>query len=68
MRRMHTDYLDIVYCHDVEFVDFEQVVGPNQALEAVFDLKSKGKIKYVGCSGMFEKKKKNIERSIYLGM
>ncbi|CAO3680575.1 unnamed protein product [Rhizopus microsporus] len=51
MRRMHTDYLDIVYCHDVEFVDFEQVVGPNQALEALFDLKSKGKIKYVGCSG-----------------
>ncbi|KAI7905907.1 NADP-dependent oxidoreductase domain-containing protein [Cokeromyces recurvatus] len=51
MRRMHTDYIDIVYCHDVEFVEFEQVVGHNQALEALFDLKSQGKIKYVGCSG-----------------
>jgi aryl-alcohol dehydrogenase-like predicted oxidoreductase len=51
MKRLHTDYLDIVYCHDVEFVKFEEVVGPNQALEALFDLKSQGKIKYVGCSG-----------------
>lgn len=51
MRRLHTDYLDIVYCHDVEFVDFDQVVGANQALEALFDLKSQGKVKYVGCSG-----------------
>ncbi|CAO3702529.1 unnamed protein product [Rhizopus stolonifer] len=45
------NYLDIVYCHDVEFVDFDQVVGANQALEALFDLKSQGKVKYVGCSG-----------------
>ncbi|KAI9277820.1 NADP-dependent oxidoreductase domain-containing protein [Sporodiniella umbellata] len=51
LKRLHTDYLDIVYCHDVEFVDFEQVVGPQQALEALFDLKAQGKIKYVGCSG-----------------
>ncbi|GAN06859.1 L-galactose dehydrogenase-like [Mucor ambiguus] len=50
MKRLHTDYLDVVYCHDVEFVKFEDVVGPNQALEALFDLKSQGKIKYVGCS------------------
>ncbi|EIE92222.1 hypothetical protein G6F46_004693 [Rhizopus delemar] len=51
MKRMHTDYLDVVYCHDVEFVDFQQVVGPNQALEALFSLKNQGKVKYVGCSG-----------------
>ncbi|KAI8083975.1 NADP-dependent oxidoreductase domain-containing protein [Gilbertella persicaria] len=50
MRRLHTDYLDIVYCHDVEFVPFEHVIGPNYALEALFDLKAQGKIKYVGCS------------------
>ncbi|KAI8638529.1 NADP-dependent oxidoreductase domain-containing protein [Parasitella parasitica] len=50
MKRLHTDYLDVVYCHDVEFVKFEDVVGPKQALEALFDLKSQGKIKYVGCS------------------
>lgn len=54
MKRMHTDYLDVVYCHDVEFVDFQQVVGPNQALEALFSLKNQGKVKYVGCSGIYK--------------
>lgn len=39
MRRMHTDYLDVVLCHDTEFVDFQDVVGPNGALEALFKLK-----------------------------
>lgn len=51
MKRLHTDYLDVVYAHDVEFVQFEEIVGKGQALEALFDLKSQGKIKYVGCSG-----------------
>lgn len=30
---------------------FEQVVGPNQALQALFELKAQGKVKYVGISG-----------------
>jgi aryl-alcohol dehydrogenase-like predicted oxidoreductase len=51
LKRLHTDYLDVVYCHDVEFVPFDDIVGPNGALEALFDLKSQGKVKYVGCSG-----------------
>lgn len=51
LRRLHTDYLDVVYAHDVEFVKFEEVVGKGQALEALFDLKAQGKVKYVGCSG-----------------
>ncbi|KAI8075106.1 Aldo/keto reductase family-domain-containing protein [Gongronella butleri] len=51
MRRLKTDYLDTVLCHDVEFVDFEDVVGANGALSALFELKAQGTIKYVGCSG-----------------
>ncbi|KAI8145935.1 NADP-dependent oxidoreductase domain-containing protein [Fennellomyces sp. T-0311] len=50
MRRLRTDYLDLVLCHDVEFVDFNDVVGPGGALEGLFKLKAEGKIKYVGCS------------------
>lgn len=68
MKRLHTDYLDVVYCHDVEFVNFEDVVGKGQALEALFDLKSQGKIKYVGCSGKLKSiytKYELIEPSIY---
>ncbi|KAI8342900.1 NADP-dependent oxidoreductase domain-containing protein [Chlamydoabsidia padenii] len=51
LRRLKTDYIDVVLCHDVEFVDFDQVVGDNGALKALFQLKAEGKINYVGCSG-----------------
>ncbi|CAO3586382.1 unnamed protein product [Absidia cylindrospora] len=51
MRRLRTDYIDVVLCHDVEFVDFDQVVGENGALQGLFQLKAEGKIRYVGCSG-----------------
>lgn len=39
MKRLRTDYLDVVLAHDVEFVPFEQVVGPDYVLDALFDLK-----------------------------
>lgn len=39
MKRMHTDYIDAVLCHDVEFVDFEKVVGDGYALQELFKLK-----------------------------
>ncbi|KAF8949231.1 hypothetical protein BGZ52_005989 [Haplosporangium bisporale] len=48
MRRMHTDYLDIVYAHDVEFVSVDSAV---EAVTELFKLKDEGKIKYVGISG-----------------
>ncbi|RKP10420.1 NADP-dependent oxidoreductase domain-containing protein [Thamnocephalis sphaerospora] len=49
LRRLGTDYLDIVFCHDVEFVDEEMVL--DQALPALFELKDKGVIRMVGISG-----------------
>ncbi|KAJ2718754.1 hypothetical protein GGI07_005604 [Coemansia sp. Benny D115] len=49
MRRLHTDYLDIVLCHDVEFVDKEQVLG--ETLPRLFELKKKGIVRRVGISG-----------------
>ncbi|KAL1885790.1 hypothetical protein Plec18167_001285 [Paecilomyces lecythidis] len=49
LRRLHTDYLDVVYCHDVEFVT------PGEVLEAVRELRrirdSEGTVRYVGISG-----------------
>ncbi|ORZ20117.1 NADP-dependent oxidoreductase domain-containing protein [Lobosporangium transversale] len=48
MRRMHTDYLDIVFAHDVEFVSVDKAV---EAVEELFRLKAEGKIKCVGISG-----------------
>ncbi|KAK3401779.1 Aldo/keto reductase family-domain-containing protein [Sordaria brevicollis] len=49
LQRLHTDYLDLVYMHDVEFV------SPEEVLEAVTELRrlrdEEGVIKYVGISG-----------------
>ncbi|CAG8800808.1 7033_t:CDS:2, partial [Cetraspora pellucida] len=50
-RRLRTDYLDVVYAHDVEYVDTDKVVGNNGALMELFKLKKEGKIKYVGICG-----------------
>ncbi|CAG8442976.1 17209_t:CDS:2 [Acaulospora colombiana] len=50
-RKLKTDYFDIVYCHDVEFVSIEEVVGEDGALKELFRLKQEGKIKHVGISG-----------------
>ncbi|KAJ2888199.1 hypothetical protein GGI21_003387 [Coemansia aciculifera] len=49
MRRLYTDYLDIVLCHDVEFVSADQVV--DVALPMLFDLKQQGLVRKVGISG-----------------
>ena len=49
LERLRTSYLDVVYCHDVEFV------SPEEVLTAVIELRKmrdeKGIIKYVGISG-----------------
>lgn len=51
LEKLRTTYLDIVYCHDVEFVSDEQVTGPNCALDELFKMKSEGLIRKVGISG-----------------
>ncbi|KAJ2007515.1 hypothetical protein H4R26_000721 [Coemansia thaxteri] len=49
MRRLNTGYLDIVLCHDVEFVDIAMVV--DVALPRLFELKRRGLVRKVGISG-----------------
>lgn len=48
LRRLNTDYLDLVYMHDIEFVDEEQIFI---ALKTLKSLKEKGTIRYIGISG-----------------
>jgi len=56
-------YLDICFCHDVEFAPTLEVVI-NEALPAMKKAKEKGKIKYIGISGYpLEKLKTVIELS-----
>lgn len=49
LQRLKTAYLDLVYCHDVEFV------SEDEAMEAIHELRrirdEEGTIKYIGISG-----------------
>jgi len=40
-------YLDLVYCHDIEFVSEDEMC---EALEVLFEFQKEGKVRYVGIS------------------
>ncbi|KPI34624.1 D-arabinose 1-dehydrogenase [Cyphellophora attinorum] len=46
--RFGTMYLDVVFCHDVEFVTVEEAVA---AVATLFELVDQGRIKFAGISG-----------------
>src|SRR4051794_21839220 len=51
LKRLHTDYLDILIAHDIEFAaDFEAVFNDTAAV--LHKLKSAGKCRFVGMSGL----------------
>ncbi|MHC4880501.1 MAG: aldo/keto reductase, partial [Planctomycetota bacterium] len=49
LERMKVDYLDIVLCHDLEFVEMSQIV--EETLPALRKQVEKGKVRFVGVSG-----------------
>ncbi|MCJ1398914.1 hypothetical protein MMC11_002115 [Xylographa trunciseda] len=49
LKRLKTEYLDVVYCHDVEFVTPEEVLTAVTELRRIRD--ENGTVKYVGISG-----------------
>ncbi|KAI4211683.1 MAG: hypothetical protein LQ351_005586 [Letrouitia transgressa] len=49
LKRLRTTYLDVVYCHDVEFVSPEEVLTAVNELRRIRD--ESGIIKYIGISG-----------------
>lgn len=48
LKRLHTDYLDLVYMHDIEFVEEEHIYS---ALAELKKLKDEGHIRNFGASG-----------------
>lgn len=48
LKRLHTDYLDLLLIHDVEFQSETQALT---AIKAAFSLREKGVVRYVGFSG-----------------
>ncbi len=49
LHRMGVDHLDILLCHDVEFVDLAQIV--DETLPALRKVQEAGKVRFVGVSG-----------------
>ncbi|HZL35900.1 MAG TPA: aldo/keto reductase [Tepidisphaeraceae bacterium] len=49
LERMRTDHLDIVLCHDVEFVEMRQIV--EETLPMLRTLQQQGKVRFIGVSG-----------------
>src|SRR5687768_17416185 len=49
LHRLGTDHLDIMLCHDIEFVPMQQIV--DETLPALRKIQQSGKVRYVGFSG-----------------
>jgi len=49
LHRMGVEHLDILLCHDIEFVEMAQIV--NETLPALREIQRQGKARYVGVSG-----------------
>jgi aryl-alcohol dehydrogenase-like predicted oxidoreductase len=49
LERMGVDYLDIMLCHDIEFVDMAQIV--EETLPALEKARQQGKVRFIGISG-----------------
>ena len=49
LQRMRVDHLDIILCHDIEFVELSQVI--EQTLPALRGLQQTGKVRFIGISG-----------------
>ncbi|HEX3355666.1 MAG TPA: aldo/keto reductase [Tepidisphaeraceae bacterium] len=50
LRRLNVDYVDLIQCHDIEFVKLDQIV--NETLPALHRLKQTGKVRHVGITGL----------------
>ena len=49
LHRLGTDHLDIVLCHDIEFVPLQQIV--NETIPALRRAQAEGKVRFLGISG-----------------
>src|SRR5688500_4937325 len=53
LHRLGTDHLDIVLCHDIEFVEMQQIV--DETIPALRKAQQQGKVRFIGFSGYPQK-------------
>src|SRR5262249_11726738 len=49
LHRMGVSHLDIILCHDIEFVNMQQIV--DETLPALRKVREQGKVRFIGVSG-----------------
>ena len=49
LERMKVDYLDVILCHDVEFMELDQIL--QETLPALEKIRTQGKVRFIGVSG-----------------
>jgi aryl-alcohol dehydrogenase-like predicted oxidoreductase len=62
LRRMHTDYLDVVQFHGSPAPD---VLAANEAVEALLELKRAGKVRFIGMSATLPHLEAHIESGAF---
>lgn len=50
LARLRLEYVDILLCHDIEFVSLEQII--NETLPALHQIQAQGKARFLGVSGL----------------
>ncbi|HTA29914.1 MAG TPA: aldo/keto reductase [Candidatus Cybelea sp.] len=53
LHRLGTDHLDLVLCHDIEFVPMQQIV--DETIPALRNIQRQGKVRFIGFSGYPQK-------------
>jgi L-galactose dehydrogenase len=53
LHRLGTDHLDIILCHDIEYVDLRQII--DETLPALRRVQQAGKVRFIGFSGYPQK-------------
>jgi L-galactose dehydrogenase len=53
LHRLGTDHLDIILCHDIEFVQMQQIIS--ETLPALRQVQRQGKARFIGFSGYPQK-------------
>jgi len=49
LHRLGTDHIDIMLCHDIEFVEMQQIV--DETIPALRTIQQQGKVRFIGFSG-----------------
>src|SRR4051812_39219495 len=49
LHRLGTDHIDLMLCHDIEFVEMQQII--DETLPALRKIQQQGKVRFIGVSG-----------------